>query len=428
MKKNFFYAILATVVMICFASCEKDFEEPTKPEPIDPTKDVVINSNVIASGVDNNIAEETTTVSEEKGLNVTTLKYKSWIRVKGQTRADFDEEVAVDLNDRFADVDTAVYVDDLELGDYTTSISYEARGSRKEGFVTIIDSVLVYTVKYANFSFRYDLDYEVAIYDDGVTRQVMPYHPIQSVYDAGIGVTRLPNSDDGYKTYASKKILHAIYVKCNGKDYKVTANVKVTKWTGYTGSPYVVESQVLDKILGCDGRIITSIIVRRTWSTGETEDAVVSVPLNAGVYDSTVGGPDERYWRNEPYVVKDLNDISILSSYLEDDRIDQHRSEIKFVTIRTVHQNWVVEYSHGIVSKLPLYYDTAYYDDGYTHHEYDAYTFRNITNGNPWKMKLYGDSDADGVYDIYDLYQPVSFDIGDFHYNTNGAIQVKVYQ
>lgn len=162
MKANRFMQILAAAAAICgvvlTSSCEKD---PLFPE--------VIESEVY----DNGSAEEVTVTPASDG---TSLSYESWIMVRGVTKGAFDNRAAVTLN---ASMPNIAETRDVVVWDFDTPRVVQTREtgeSRIEGFVTITDSVLVYTVVTEEFEFSHRLHYEVGVYDDGVTRQVMPYH------------------------------------------------------------------------------------------------------------------------------------------------------------------------------------------------------------------------------------------------------------
>jgi len=300
---------------------------------------------------------------------------------------------------RFSDLDTTVYVNNLELGDYTTSITYKARNARKKGFVTVMDSVLVYSVNYQEFSFSYELEYEVTIYDDGITRQVMPYHPIVNIRGGSNGSYQLPTDDDGKFVYARKNLQYTIWFTCNGKEYQANANVKIRKKLDRVNGPYVVKSRVLDEALECGSRIMSSIYVERTWSNGVTEKEAVTLPLNCEFSDHEAD--------RTPHDVGGA-DIRILSSYLEDVEVRSGRSSYKFINYKRIHMNWVVKYNYNLTLEIPLYYDEAWYDDGYTVHKLPCYTYSHITNREP-QITLTESNDS---YEQFKLYQWVDCEIG----------------
>ena len=120
MKTNRFWYFMAVAAvfagMTTLVSCDK--EEPFEQE--------IIESEVLEEGV----AEE---VTEETGTEGTTLSYESWIVVKGQTRAAFENKVSVTLFNRFNHVIDEVEVDGFEFGEPTVDISFREAESRAGG-------------------------------------------------------------------------------------------------------------------------------------------------------------------------------------------------------------------------------------------------------------------------------------------------------
>ena len=139
MKTKFFWLFVAAAVMttaMTFTSCSED-DEPVIPE--------VIESEVLDAGVDEDIT------SSSNGTEGTELTYQSWIVVRGQTRAAFENKVTVTLNKRLNNVADDQKVTGFDFGRPEVSIDYKKNGEKKEqNFVTVTDSVLVYTLKYPN--------------------------------------------------------------------------------------------------------------------------------------------------------------------------------------------------------------------------------------------------------------------------------------
>ena len=129
-----------------FASCSSD-DDPMLPE--------VIESEVLDDGVDSNVTSKSNVAPDGTNLG-TKLSYKSWIMVKGQTRAAFENKVEVTLINVFANTDTLVKVYDFIVEPPKVEVFNRKRSKRQEGFVTVSDSVLVYSVQFAEFSFDYE--------------------------------------------------------------------------------------------------------------------------------------------------------------------------------------------------------------------------------------------------------------------------------
>ena len=214
--KSLWFATAAAVVltgMTMMTSCSKDDYE--LPE--------VIESEVYDEG-------EAGEVRAEVGTEGTQLSYESWIMVRGITRASFDNKVSVTLNNAFNNVDSVIEVGSFNLGECRTELVCEAAGNRRQDFVTVTDSLLMYKVTFDVFSFSYDLYHEIGIYDDGITRQTMPYHPIRNVRDNGYTLTDLDfiiedNGEGEQVVYLRKRFDHSVSLDFNGKTYTLTAKI-----------------------------------------------------------------------------------------------------------------------------------------------------------------------------------------------------------
>ena len=250
-KKNWFVIVAAMIMssVMIFASCSSD-DDPMLPE--------VIESEVLDKGMDDT-ASSKPSINPNGVTTGTQFSYKSWIMVKGQTRAAFENKVEVTLNNVFANTDTVITVSNFDLGDYKTVVSKRKRSERQEGFVTVSDSVMVYSVQFAEFSFDYELDYEVAVYNDGVTKKVMPYHQIGAIKDKGYKLKQLDSAIDGEEAYARQQLVHSISVEFNGKYYDLSATVLLYRHLGPADEPYILRSELVSKNVNITGgNLITS--------------------------------------------------------------------------------------------------------------------------------------------------------------------------
>ena len=351
MKKNMYWFVMAVAVIMSamtFVSCEEPFELPE-----------VIESEVLDEGIEETITETPSTDPEGASVG-TELSYKSWITVKGQTRAAFEERVEVTLTNVFNNTDTTVVVDNFELGDYTTSLSHKVRKTREDGFVDIVDSILVYTVSFENFSFDYELDYEVATYDDGYTKQLMPYHQIGTIKDKGYKVEDLEfvieknEYNEAERVYVRKLLTHAISVEFNGKTYDLSAKVELRKFAGL--HPCIVKSEPISSEAYVQGEAITSkLVVRRTWSDGKVEEEPIICYL--GAYIDCVA---YKYKIIRGY----KNDLTIISSGFSPDVVSEPRTAgAEYVTCTRYYRDWCVNYNYFDIA-IPFVYDDAWYDDG----------------------------------------------------------------
>ena len=250
-KKNWFVIVAAMIMssVMIFASCSSD-DDPMLPE--------VIESEVLDKGMDDT-ASSKPSINPNGVTTGTQFSYKSWIMVKGQTRAAFENKVEVTLNNAFNNTDTLVKVYDFIVEPPKVEVFNRKRSERKEGFVTVSDSVLVYSVQFAEFSFDYELDYEVAVYNDGVTKKVMPYHQIGAIKDKGYKLKQLDSAIDGEEAYARQQLVHSISVEFNGKYYDLSATVLLYRHLGPADEPYILRSELVSKNVNITGgNLITS--------------------------------------------------------------------------------------------------------------------------------------------------------------------------
>ena len=209
--RKLWFAMAAAAIltgMATLVSCSE--EENLLPE--------VIESEVYDEG----IAED---VTAEVGTEGTTLSYESWIMVKGTTRASFDNRVSVTLNNQLKNNNGELDVTGWSEGDPVLEFSYKSGESKKDGFVTVTDSILVCTVKYPDFSFDYELVYQVAVYDDGATRQTMPYYRYENIRDKG-GTFGSVESENGYE---KRTLSHELEVDFNGETYTLRTELMLYK-------------------------------------------------------------------------------------------------------------------------------------------------------------------------------------------------------
>ena len=323
MKTNNFMHLMAAAAvfagMVMFTSCNKDdFELPE-----------VIESEVLDEG----LSEEITTESTEQG---TKLSYESWIMVKGQTRAAFENKVSVTLNSVVEDMEDTVEVYNWDIGDYQVSYNHEVAAQRTEGFVNVTDSILVYTVKFDEFSFDYRLNYEVAVYDDGVTRQTMPYYYYANIKDNGGTLEVADSYADRDFSYARRIYRHSITVEFGGQTYEVEARITLKRTIGFATDPYIVRSEVLEKTLtpNGDGSVTSSIRVKSIYSNATTTNQQYMATLPV-LRETTTG--------KEITVHGSPEDVELRGVYIEEkSRIKESDSE--YVILERITDDCVLRY------------------------------------------------------------------------------------
>ncbi|MEI3582419.1 MAG: hypothetical protein V8R89_07105 [Alphaproteobacteria bacterium] len=338
---SLWFATAAAVVltgMTMMTSCSKDDYE--LPE--------VIESEVYDEGR----AEE---VKAKVGTEGTQLSYESWIMVRGITRASFDNKVSVTLNGKLKDVAAVCPVNHWEIGDYQATLFREVFDQRTEGFVTVTDSVLVYKLTFDEFSFEYRLNYEVPVYDDHVTRQVMPYYYYSNLKDNGGRLEKADSYVDGDMAYARRIYRHSISVDFGGQTYEVKAEVTLRRELGPAGEAYIVNSEVIDKSVEAkaegDG-FLSTIMVKSQMSTGEEreEEYVAELPAIS-----------ERYTGEEVTFNGSISDLKLVGTeVVETGRSYEDGGEC--VTLERISENCVLHYN-GFDLKIPLVHYGASFDN-----------------------------------------------------------------
>ena len=339
--KSLWFATAAAVVltgMTMMTSCSKD--EPLLPE--------VIESEVYDEG-------EAGEVTAQSGTEGTQLSYESWIMVRGITRASFDNKVSVTLNSELKNVSAVCPVNHWEIGDYQATLSREVFDQRTEGFVTVTDSVLVYRLTFDEFSFEYRLNYEVPVYDDHVTRQVMPYYYYSNLKDNGGRLEKADSYVDGDMAYARRIYRHSISVDFGGQTYEVKAEVTLRRELGPAGEAYIVNSEVIDKSVEAkaegDG-FLSTIRVKSQMSTGEEreEEYVAELPAIS-----------ERYTGEEVTFNGSISDLKLVGTeVVETGRSYEDGGEC--VTLERISENCVLHYN-GFDLKIPLVHYGASFDN-----------------------------------------------------------------
>ena len=345
----------------------------------------IIESEISDSGIDGDVSCSTS--SDDKGVKTQTLSYKSWIRVTGQTKADYENVITVNLKGELPDFSQEagieMIVETLHPRWTYTSESSRKEGERKEGFVTIIDSVKVITVHHFNFDFSYKLLYEVPIYDDGVTRKIMPYYRVENYVDRGYTLKQEDSIVKDGVAYARNIYKHTLEVTFNGKVYLLHAYVTLLRELGSANQPYIVRSVIEDEgTTVFSDHLLVSILVKTTWSTGEVRTNARGVELCQVVVPDYVG-----------LRVNDSKDkIKFISSELvrEDSYLlgqpENNVSIVRYVKDIKLHFTLIGDLD------LEIYGDEAYYDDGVLYHYFSSgNAVGNIEfDGVTWEMKNSG--------------------------------------
>ena len=396
-------AAAVVTVMSVFTSCSKD-DEPYLPE--------VIESEVLETGISND-------VNEISGTEGTQLSYESWIVVKGQTRAAFENKVSVTLNNQLNNVDTTIVVSSYKFKEMTTSVSYKERSKHIDGFITVTDSVLVYRVSYGGFSFDYNLIYQVPVYDDGFTKQTMPYHRYSKITDKGGEFVDMESIVDGNYAYFRRLYRHTINVECNGKNYDITANVILMCEQGSADQPFIVKSEMTAAgASSLNDEVYSFVCVKQTWSDGSVVEKRHNVQLGAYVENSVF---------DYQTIFNYKKDLKIIDSALEDGSTEIRSEENEYVMAYRTEQFWKIEYNYFSI-QMKLVHDEAYYDDGVLSCKFPGFEFTEIVNAEPELTYENSGNDDNGTYDVYWLKQGVSAQVDQLKVSGYGTVQIVAYR
>lgn len=345
MKKNLSLILLATLTSFLLAACKEKLP-------------VVIQSEVTGSGADNSVSVKTITAENDASVQI--LSYKSWINVKGRTKGSFDHVVTVTLNNELPntamEVNRDFRVDALTMNMAETEKHYKLRDTHKDGFVMISDSVLVYTLRHGNFTFSYELMYEVPVYDDGVTREVMPYYRYENLVDKGYTIESQDSKVLNGTAYGCALYRHSIEVTFNDKVYTICANITLLKELGPASEPYVVRTKVLkNTCTSFKDYIMSYITIQKEWSTGKTQTTDHAVILLGQIQEVIADIPVvNNYSGIIQYESSEVTEDETYNNGCEDNIfIFRHRRRVQF--------NWNCFYL-----TIDVYGDTAYYDDDIT--------------------------------------------------------------
>ena len=408
--KSLWFATAAAVVltgMTMMTSCSKDDYE--LPE--------VIESEVYDEG-------EAGEVTAQSGTEGTQLSYESWIMVRGITRASFDNKVSVTLNNAFNNVDSVIEVGSFNLGECCTELVYEAANSRRQNFVTVTDSLLKYKVTFDVFSFSYDLYHEIGIYDDGITRQTMPYHPIRNVRDNGYTLTDLDfiiedNGEGEQVVYLRKRFDHSISLDFNGKTYTLTAKIELRLYAG--AHPAVVSSEIVNSGIGniehnlWTSRYTSWVEVKHRYSDGSIGNKTYTIENMRTEIDADI----------EKYKELPDADLRLAGAGFADAVVRDTVGMPERMVVCKVRRQYDVEYNYFTLS-YPVSEYEAYYDDGLTRFEMPSLKYTDIREEH--ELRYVGKYEGDERdYLEYYFTQLIRGTFGDGEHEASESFQVIVY-
>ncbi len=350
-------------------------------DPLSPDNQQVVESKVLDKGLSNKVNTKQLSGTDETGKQIsgTELSYESWIKVQTKTApktragGNDGDVVTVLLKDVFHNTDSTITFNNkfFDIGDYTTDISYRVKGTRQDGYVTITDSVMVYTVNFEDFSFEYELEYEVAVYDDGISRELMPYHKIQNLKDKGMEISKLESiNDESLTVFARRQIDHSISVDLNGETYTLKAKVILQTPFGDAFEAYVKKSELLSSSYYTSGdQVHSELRLKRWWSDGQVKTETLDIQLNAYLDD---------YIGNVSFEGQLPENIEFLSSSLGDVYETLGPMYLMpYVTSEGYYRMFNISYSI-LDFGIKVYTDAAFYYDGYLQCNFPVPSFTNF--------------------------------------------------
>lgn len=375
MKTNKFGPIMTLAMLwtaMMFTSCG---------DPLSPDNQEVVESKVLDKGLSNKVSTKQLSGTDETGKQIsgTELSYESWIKVQTKTApktragGNDGDVVTVLLKDVFHNTDTTITFNNkfFDIGDYTTDISYRIKGTRQDGYITITDSVMVYSVIYEDFTFEYELEYEVAVYNDGISREIMPYHKIQNLKDNGITIEKLECvHDESLTVFARRQINHSVSVELNGETYTLKGKVILQMPYGSAAEPYVKKSELLSSSYYTSGdQVHSELRLKRWWSDGSVKTETIDLPVYAYI-DDHIG--------NVNFEGQLPDNIELLSSSLgEVNRIVGGSPGYPYTDGYEYYQIFNVSYNI-LDFGMECYHSGAYYYDGYTKCDFAVPEFKNF--------------------------------------------------
>lgn len=431
MKANLFLSALTLgAMMTTFVACDKD--EPY----VDPGK--VIESEVVDPGM----AEDVQVT--DNGTEGTSLSYETWIVVHQvfadgsssgpQTRAgESGTKISVILENKLTNVSSTADVSGFELKEPENSVDYRSLGSAKyatEPFVTVIDSATVYTVDYGTFAVEFVLPYQVAVYDDGVTKVTMPYHKYADIKDNGGELSDLESVTENGITYLRKLYKHSLTANFNGEEYLVTAEIVLRK---EQKGDYLLAQKVVDEgveLVSYDlenktGVSRSWIKVEETWSESGVKTVTKEVLLNNGL-------PDEGSAAFRLFVNKQVSFSSLMVGERKEEVSDYgERNDEHFSIKRNL---WVSRFpistsedesAQPVNYNLMLTYETAVYSDEYITYEMPYLSFENaqcdIQQAGDWEK-----SSSSSLSMMIYISSNVSFGEINYSFKTTGDVYYRL--
>lgn len=409
MKTKLFLSALTICLMLTtFVACDKD--EPY----VDPNQ--VIESELVDPGNAEDVQEL------DEGTDGLSLSYESWIVIhqvfadgstSEKTRASesIGEKISVILTNNIVEKDTTIDVSGFELEEGFSNVEYHELGKSshlEQRYVTVIDSAVVYSINRGIFTIEFVLPYQVAVYDDGITKVTMPYHKYYDIKDLGGALSDIRREQIDGVDYECGSYKHTLSVFFNGKEYEIILNALLRK---KLIGDFLISKSVINEgidLVSCDlenktGVSKSWIEIEEKWSESGTKKVKKEILLYNGLPDD----PSKAFQLSVTkqiscsslQIAKEEGYVSDCSERVEEEfTITKHLSASGFLVTSSEDVNANAEY------KLLLTYETAVYADGYITYNMPYFVFENATCSI--------NQISDWQDDVRGLVMPIRFSLG----------------
>ncbi len=357
---------------------------------------------------------ESSLTTDTSALGQTVFEYCSW--AEAATRYDRAEVV---LEASLSDVNDEVSVNNFIVGDGTPSFEYSASGNHRKREITVIDSLMIYRIRYNNFTLEYKMPFQTAFYNDGKTSGQMAYLCFDpKITDNGYQLSDLNSEIVGGQVYMRKLFRHSINVRFGGKNYRATATVVLKRRAGNENGDFVVKTTLLDsgiRDFESDGNYasyVSWIKVRQDFYDGKTETTTFEVLMYGKM------------------TMQPLAEMNITGANLEKESagFDQNREHVQivarndFVDAAYYERYYVVRYNYGTTTTLFQHVE-AVYNDGFEVIEFPSVRYTDIKDSGVLK-KVSSGNDEHGSYGEYEFTQQISARFGEAENSESNAIRV----
>ncbi len=391
MKKHFFvlFVVAATMAGIWVSCTNEDSEQ-------------VVESEVLDSGLE--------AVLAQSGIAGASFSYESWLQVDLVTRASGEQKITATCS---ADISALVReqrVESFELKPLDLSyIGKEKNRNRQGNYVSVIDSAMVCRFDYGAFAYDYELKFQAPVYDDGVTKQVMPYHRFESISYTDYTLTDLETAVVRGATYERKLFHQRVSAEFAGEVYAVDNYLilmkKIDGEEYVPGEPYQVSTEIVDGGCECEGggNYRPWLKVVQHWSDGSKRELECSVNLRAEGYAITL-----------PYKVVPNADVELLSWKWEKGRRDSGGGSDLTSNVRAYDQQYrcILEYNL-FTAETEFWVEHAYYVDNVIVYPMPMPELGKVTVLTPILTFVGHDSsEKEGEFDSWIYEQTVTADFG----------------